>query len=287
MESSQRRISYRRRIQVYQRIRKKRHMPFRSPGVNQREITDIISHRDILRITDRLLERAPKFIQVVFLGKMKQLISECARNYKKGLCEPEIRAIPSEVTCKQWELCMNQNPSTIDLQIRLNIYSEVINETINTLMNGFPFWKVAGFFGVITSSFILIFIISIIILRVMSFILPHILPQSNNSMSAITTSISSTPTISSPLSTPISIPTPSTPTSITPMHFPIYYHSTSVPNTSSTQTAITPNTQDSTIPMHIQVYSPTPVTNAPIYVHSSSTPVYNTPLRIQTRPSSL
>ncbi|RHZ56712.1 hypothetical protein Glove_397g13 [Diversispora epigaea] len=248
-------------------------MPFRSPRINQREITDVISHKDILHITDKACTKNYSSVDgrvEKHSLEMKQLISECARNYKKGLCEPEIRAISSEVTCKQWELCMNQNPNTIDLQIRLNIYSEVINETINTLMNGFPFWKAAGFFGVITSSFILIFIISIILLRVMSFILPHILPQPNNSMSAITTS-----TVSSPLSTPVSTPTPSTPTSITPMYFPIYYHSTSVPNTPSTQVSITPNTQDSTS-----------VTNAPIHVHSSSTPVYNTPLRIQTRPSS-
>ena len=62
-------------------------------------------------------------------------MNECAHDYTKNRCAPKNERLPAlNVMCNEWEVCMNQDPSSImKMQVSAKNVAEIINEFVGVM----------------------------------------------------------------------------------------------------------------------------------------------------------
>jgi hypothetical protein len=61
-------------------------------------------------------------------------MSVCAENYRKNACAPRANRPPAlDAPCNDWEVCMNQDPSVMVLQVSAKNVAEIMNEFVSVM----------------------------------------------------------------------------------------------------------------------------------------------------------
>ncbi|KAG7291951.1 hypothetical protein NEMBOFW57_001980 [Staphylotrichum longicolle] len=61
-------------------------------------------------------------------------MSVCAENYRKNACAPRANRPPAlDAPCNDWEMCMNQDPSVMVLQVSAKNVAEIMNEFVSVM----------------------------------------------------------------------------------------------------------------------------------------------------------